>query len=100
MKNYVDDLNKAFESRVRLGLMSLLMVHESVDFTLVKEHMSLTDGNLASHIQTLEKLGYVEVLKQFIGKKPHTSYRATDTGRQAFKDHLDALEKLIKQTPF
>lgn len=98
MKNYIDDLNKAFESRVRLGIMSLLMVHESVDFSLIKEHMQLTDGNIASHIQTLEKLGYVVVIKQFIGKKPHTSYRATPEGRKAFMDHLDALEKLIKQT--
>lgn len=98
MKNYIDDLNKAFESRVRLGIMSLLMVHETVDFILVKEFMQLTDGNIASHVQTLEKLGYVEVTKQFIGKKPHTSYRATESGRKAFKNHLEALENLIKQS--
>ena len=63
MKNYLEDLNKAFESRVRLGIMSILMVNESVDFTTIKEQLQITDGNLASHVNALEKLKYIQVKK-------------------------------------
>ena len=92
----IGELNKAFESRVRLGIMSILMVNESVDFLTLKEMLQVTDGNIASHVTALEKLQYIEIKKQFIGKKPNTSYSVTNTGRKAFTDHLDALEKLIK----
>ena len=92
-------LNKAFESRVRLGIMSLLMVEDNVDFNSMKEILDITDGNLASHAAALEKLEYITITKSFIGKKPNTSYASTPLGRYEFKKHLDALEKLIKQ-PF
>jgi DNA-binding MarR family transcriptional regulator len=92
----IGELNKAFESRVRLGIMSILMVNDSVDFLTLKEMLQVTDGNIASHITALEKLHYIEVKKQFIGKKPNTSYSVTKAGKQAFAEHLDALEKLIK----
>jgi DNA-binding MarR family transcriptional regulator len=92
----IGELNKAFESRVRLGIMSILMVNDSVDFLTLKEMLQVTDGNIASHITALEKLQYIEIKKQFIGKKPNTSYSVTNAGRKAFTDHLDALEKLIK----
>lgn len=98
MKNYIDNINKAFESRIRLGIMSILMVNESVDFATVKEMLNITDGNLASHISALEKLGYIEVRKQFVGKKPNTTYLATREGKQAFTEHLAALESLIRKT--
>lgn len=90
-------LNKAFENRVRLGIMSLLMVEDSVDFNSMKEMLDITDGNLASHAAALEKAEYISVKKSFVGKKPHTTYNATPLGRLEFKKHLDALEKLIKQ---
>jgi DNA-binding HxlR family transcriptional regulator len=96
MKIQIEDLNKAFESRIRLGIMSVLMVNDWVDFSTLKETLNITDGNLASHIQALEKLQYVEVKKQFIGKKPNTSYAVTKAGKKAFADHLDALENLLK----
>lgn len=92
----IGELNKAFESRVRLGIMSILMVNERVDFNRIKELLDVTDGNIASHITALEKLKFIEVKKQFIGKKPNTSYAVTKQGRKAFTEHLDALEKLIK----
>lgn len=76
--------------------MSILMVNDSVDFLTLKEMLQVTDGNIASHITALEKLQYIEIKKQFIGKKPNTSYSVTNAGRKAFTDHLDALEKLIK----
>lgn len=94
----IGELNKAFESRVRLGIMSILLVNESVDFNTLKELLQVTDGNIASHITALEKLNYIEIRKQFIGKKPNTSYAVTTSGKKAFAEHLDALERLIKIT--
>ena len=88
-------LNKAFDSRVRLGLMSILSVNEWISYKEVKNLLDLTDGNLASHIQSLEKINFLEIKKQFIGKKPLTTYRITEIGKNAFKDHVSGLEKLI-----
>jgi DNA-binding MarR family transcriptional regulator len=98
MNNNISQLNKAFDSRIRLGIMSVLVVNEKVEFSVLKEMLELTDGNLASHISALEKLKYIEVTKQFIGKKPNTSYYVTEEGRRAFAQHLNALENLIKST--
>jgi DNA-binding HxlR family transcriptional regulator len=95
VKNIILHLNKAFESRVRLGIMSILIVNDSVDFKSLKEMLEVSDGNLASHLAALEKKQYVSVKKQFIGKKPNTSYKITREGDLAFKEHLTALEKLI-----
>ena len=92
----IDQLNKAFESRVRLGIMSILLVNEWVDYKEVKEKLDLTDGNLASHIAGLEKLDYLKVRKRFVGKKTNTSYKVTRIGKKAFQDHITALEKLLK----
>jgi len=96
MNNPISKLNKSFESRVRLGIMSILMVNKSIDFKNLKEHLQVTDGNLASHLKALEKLEMIIVKKQFIGRKPNTTYEATAIGRQAFESHLKALEDLIK----
>ncbi|MEK7672089.1 MAG: transcriptional regulator [Bacteroidota bacterium] len=98
MSNPIENLNKVFESRVRLGIMSALMVNDSLDFNSLKQTLDVTDGNLASHISALESEGFVEVKKEFVGKKPLTTYSVTAAGRRAFGEHLDALEKLIKQT--
>ncbi|MFC4816657.1 MULTISPECIES: winged helix-turn-helix domain-containing protein [unclassified Flavobacterium] len=95
MKNIIQNINKAFDHRIRLGIMSVLMVNESMDFTALKELLGVTDGNLASHAKALESENYIVVEKQFIGKKPNTSYKATVSGKKAFQDHIDALEKLI-----
>lgn len=91
----IDKLNKNFESRVRLGIMSVLIVNDWVDFTEMKALLSITDGNLASHSSALEKSEYIEIKKEFVGKKPKTSYRITNLGRVAFKEHLNYLERLI-----
>ena len=91
----ISQLNKEFESRVRLGIMSVLMVNDWVDFSEMKSLLEITDGNMASHSNALEKANYIEVKKEFVGKKPKTSYRVTQYGRIAFTEHLDALEKLI-----
>ena len=77
--------------------MSVLMVNEDMDFVALRELMGISDGNLASHIKALEKMDYIKVRKKFVGKKPNTSYAASQKGRKAFSDHLAALEKLIKR---
>lgn len=97
MKEFISQLNKAFESRIRLGIMSMLMVNDSVDFLTIKEMLNASDGNIASHITALEKAEYVTVEKKFVGKKTNTSYSITPLGKKAFTEHLDALEKLLKR---
>ncbi|TGE22896.1 winged helix-turn-helix domain-containing protein [Hymenobacter metallicola] len=99
MKHLIHTLNKAFDNRVRLGVMAVLMANEAVSFNDLKEALDLTDGNLASHVSALEKAGYVLVNKQFVGKKPNTTYQATKEGKSAFQDHLTALEKLLRGSP-
>jgi DNA-binding MarR family transcriptional regulator len=98
MKDILVNINKLFESKVRLGIMSMLIVNQSVDFNSLKQHLDVTDGNLASHISALEKSRYIKVNKSFIGKKPNTTYSATAAGRKAFNEHLDALEQLINRS--
>ncbi|HRK83997.1 MAG TPA: transcriptional regulator [Saprospiraceae bacterium] len=97
MKNYLQELNKAFESRARLGIMSSLMVNDSITFNALKELLDLTDGNLAGHTRALEQAGYLRVEKSFVGKKPNTRFFITLEGRQAFEQHLEALEKIIRE---
>jgi len=89
-------LNKLFENRVRLGIMSILTVNESYDFNSLKETLGVTDGNLASHLKALEENSLIRVNKQFIGRKPNTSYSITETGADLFSDHIKALEDIIK----
>lgn len=96
MKKLLVNFNKAFESKVRLGIMSVLMVNESADFNRLKELLNLSDGNLASHIKALEEAAYISVNKQFIGRKPNTTYSASREGKKAFHAHLKELENLIR----
>jgi DNA-binding MarR family transcriptional regulator len=96
VKVSIDDLHKAFESRVRLGIMSALAVNDNLDFSSLKEYLDLTDGNLASHLKALEKEKFIGVEKSFVDRKPNTRYFMTEEGKKAFSDHLKVLEKLIK----
>jgi len=97
MRDLISNINKAFESRVRLGIMSVLMVNDSYDFNSLKQALNVTDGNLASHLKALEEKGMIMVNKKFIDRKPNTSYSITDIGMSEFKQHLKALENLIKE---
>ncbi len=96
MKNIILNINKAFDNRIRLGIMSILVVTESADFKKLKELLGVTDGNLASHAKALEKVNYIKIEKQFINRKPNTKYYASELGKQEFKKHINALEKIIK----
>jgi len=93
--NLIENLNKIFDSRIRLGIMSALMVNNEVNFNELKELLNITDGNLASHLKTLEESAFVKVQKGFIGRKTNTTYSITKSGEKAFKAHLTALEKMI-----
>ncbi len=97
MKHPISKLQKVFESRIRLGIMSALMVNDSLDFNALKELLDLTDGNLASHLKALEQKKIVTVSKDFVGRKPRTTYQATEHGKVLFRLHLTALEELINK---
>lgn len=96
MKNPIKNLNKVFDSRVRLGIMSALVVNEQLSFNQLKAIIDVTDGNLASHLKSLEENGYIKVQKGFIGRKTNTTYFITKTGEKAFKLHLEGLEQMIR----
>jgi len=92
----IDKLNKAFDNRIRLGIMSVLMVNEDVNFNFLKEMLSITDGNLASHLKPLEEQKYIKIKKGFLGKKTNTTYSMTKIGDKAFREHIAALEEMLK----
>lgn len=98
MSNPIENLNKLFDSRVRLGILSALMVNDEVNFNDLKELLDITDGNLASHIKALEENGIIKVEKGFIGRKTNTTYKITKAGEKSFREHIAALEKMIKGT--
>lgn len=97
MKVDISGLSKFFENRIRLGIMSILIVNDSYDFNSLKSALGVTDGNLASHLRALEENTLIRVNKKFIGKKPNTSYSATETGEKLFRSHLKALEEIIRK---
>jgi DNA-binding MarR family transcriptional regulator len=96
VKDSLSRINKLLENRIRLAIMSLLMVEEQMDFNALKAVLDLTDGNLASHASKLEEAGYIQVEKRFLDRKPQTRYQATEAGRVAFRDHLSALEAILR----
>ena len=97
MKDPLQQLNKVFDSRIRIGIMSALMVNESLNFNDLKSLMDVTDGNLATHLKTLEEQEYIKVQKGFIGRKTNTIYSITKNGSKAFRTHIEALEEIIKK---
>ncbi len=100
MKKLLEDLDKAFENRIRLCAMSALVVNDYLDFNSLKDLLGVTDGNLASHLKSLEKSNYIKFEKEFLNRKPHTKYFATSQGKEAFNKHIQAIEKLLKNDGF
>ena len=74
MKNPIIGLNKIFDNRIRLGIMSVLLVNEEINFNDLKQMLEVTDGNLATHLQNLEENGFLKIKKGFVGKKTNTTY--------------------------
>jgi len=96
MKNPIIGLNKIFESRIRLGVMSIVMVNDEINFNDLKQMLEVTDGNLATHLVNLEENGFIKVHKGFVGRKTNTTYSITKAGEKAFNEHITALENMIK----
>jgi DNA-binding MarR family transcriptional regulator len=96
MKNPINGLNKVFDNRIRLGVMSILVMKEETSFNDLKDMLQVTDGNLATHLLNLEDNGFLKVKKGFVGKKTNTTYSITKAGEKAFGEHVAALEHMIK----
>lgn len=99
MSSAIGEFNPVLENRIRLGIVAVLAAREAADFTSLRGLLDTTDGNLASHMAVLEKSRYVRVRKEFVGRKPQTTYVLTDAGRRAFRAHVDALERLLRGAP-
>ncbi len=76
--------------------MSALMVNETMDFNSLKGLLDVTDGNLATHLKSLESSLYITVQKEFIERKPNTKYKITEDGKDAFIRHIKAIEQLLR----
>jgi len=91
------ELDELIHSRARLGIMSILTAVDEADFAYLKEKLAVTDGNLGAHLRKLEDAGYITVKKEFVGRRPRTSYSITQVGRRAFEAYLKELEKLVRE---
>ena len=95
--NY-QQLDDIIHSRIRLAIMSVLVTVDEAEFTYLREKVQTTDGNLSIHLGKLEEAGYIAVTKQFVGKKPVSSYKLTRKGRKAFEAYVDRLEAMINRS--
>lgn len=93
----ISGLDDVVHQKTRLGILAVLAEADSVTFTFLKKALDLTDGNLGRHIEVLEKAGYIETDKRFIGRRPQTTVKATRAGRAAFEAELDALRALMER---
>jgi DNA-binding MarR family transcriptional regulator len=93
------ELDRTIHEPVRLRIMALLSGVDSTDFKFLLSTLGLSNGNLASHVDKLERAGYVEVRKSFLGKIPHTQYSLTPAGRTALKDYWVCLDAIRASPP-
>jgi DNA-binding MarR family transcriptional regulator len=89
-------LDEIIHSRIRLAVMSVLVSIDQADFTFLKDQVKTTDGNLSIHLRKLEAAGYIASTKQFLNRRPVSSYRMTPKGRIAFANYVEKIEKLIR----
>lgn len=92
----LDKLDDTIHQKARLGIMSTLLALGEADFKFLKETLALSDGNLSTHLAVLEERGYVAAFKEFVRRKPRTTYTPTEAGRTAFQNYLTALERIIR----
>jgi DNA-binding transcriptional ArsR family regulator len=92
-------IDRLIHEPARLMILALLYVVESGDFTFLMRQTGLTWGNLSSHLSKLEDAGYVEIEKEFVGKKPHTMLRLTDEGREAFREYRRSMKQVLDDMP-
>ena len=92
-------IDRLIHEPARLMILALLYVVESGDFTFLMRQTGLTWGNLSSHLSKLEDAGYVQIQKEFVGKKPHTMLRLTDEGRAAFREYRRSMKQVLDELP-
>jgi DNA-binding PadR family transcriptional regulator len=97
MKNPFDHLDKLLEHSIRLRIMVVLAANPSYDYNGLKDLLEVTDGNLATHLKTLEREKYISVSKSFVERKPNTRYRISDKGRSALRKHMEAMAEVVRQ---
>ena len=98
MKDFdYQQLNEIIHSRIRLAIMSVLISLEEADFKFLKEKVNTTDGNLSVHLKKLEDSGYTKVKKEFLDRKPVSTYSLTEKGKDAFELYIKKLEDLISK---
>lgn len=88
-------VDRVIHEPARLAIMGILGEGYQADYTFLKNTLALTDGNLASHLRTLEDAGYIEVKKQFLGRKTNTMYAATKAGKQAYAEYREVMLSLL-----
>ena len=91
-------IDRLIHSPVRLAVMAMLFGGDEIDFTLIRDRLDVSDGNLSTHLRKLEDGGYVRCRKGFVGRRPRTGYRILPKGRAAFKRHVAALERIVETT--
>ena len=93
--NPFTDIDTLIHEPARLNIMAQLYVLESADFLFLMRQTGLTFGNLSSHLSKLEAAGYVNVKKEFLGKKPHTMLRLSEKGRVAFRNYTRKMKQVF-----
>jgi len=95
----MSSLNETIHQTVRLRIMAALVTlkaDEEMDFTSLRDLLDVSDGNLGAHLRKLEEAGYIVIQKVFEERKPHTYLAVSPEGRKVFKEHVDALEAILK----
>ena len=93
------NIDRLIHEPTRLMIMTQLYVVESADFLFLQHQLQMTPGNLSSHLSKLEEAGYVEIVKEFIERKPHTALKLTKKGRDAFKEYRKSIKKVLEDLP-
>ena len=90
-----DVIDKVIHEPARLKIVAQLYVVDSADMVFIMQQLGLTWGNLSSHVTKLEKVGYIEVTKEFFEKKPRTTLKLTDAGRTAFEQYRKSIKRML-----
>lgn len=93
----IRSIDKIIHEPARLNIMAHLYVIESADFLFIMRQTGLTFGNLSAHMSKLEEAGYIKIIKEFIGKKPHTMLEMTDKGRKAFDNYRNKMKTFFNE---
>lgn len=91
-------LDRVIHEKGRLAIMSMLAASPELSFTELRDALTMTDGNLTTHIRTLQEAGYVSVTKSFQNKRPLTTCALTAAGKTAFTNYINLLERIVQQT--